>query len=259
MGPESDLRDSHGWEPRRRYVSFDPYAPWQIQREWDLRPLELLLLINLTLTVSKRDLRWRGSMSDIREDTGLSRNTIPKLIDELIQKGWVVEDRPFRQGGSAILSLPRCETMIRLHPAHRRSLESARFDSPEIAPPLPNDRVDIKRPLSNGARSTCDDSESPGIWLQGDEGDSDPDDLDWCLICKAPTKGHPFVEDHEPQSALQAASADRVPLELFEDADTWESDDARDAGSASDRVPPQLNPAPHDRAGCGGRLSESRC
>jgi hypothetical protein len=200
----------------------DPYSPWQIQREWDLRPLELLLLLHFTLAASKRDLRWRGSMAEINEDTGISRNTIPKLIDELIQKGWVVKDRPFRHGGGGILSLPRYEMMIRLHPAQRRSIESARSGISEKDPTLTNDRVDIGHALSNPARSTCDDSGSPGIWLQGDEGDPDPDELDWCLYCRGPIKGHPFVEDHEPQSALQA-SADSVPLDLFEDSDTSES------------------------------------
>jgi hypothetical protein len=115
--------------PRRAGVRMDRYAERQIRRHYKLTGKAMQVLHSMTLDADWRDGCWTGTQAELHEDIGMSRNTVPKAVDELVVKGLAVEIQPFRQGAHSpgIFLLPLYETMVMLSKGRVQSRSSARF------------------------------------------------------------------------------------------------------------------------------------
>jgi hypothetical protein len=173
----------------------------------------------MTFMADWRNQCWAGTKMCLSEDTGLSRNTMPKAITGLDDREAIVIVRPFGQNLEAVVFLPLYERFAKLSLGQRQSRENARFD---VGAALRRAQLDrdryalelqaIREPIAyqspETARIPCPETHQSGNWLQGRTEDGSEGDVgnpwDYPCGCGQPIYNHP-ISDHEPQLAFDAA------------------------------------------------------
>ena len=135
-----------GGEPRRKTTTVDAYAPWQIRREHHLSAAEAFVLLVMVIQIDWRDLHWswEGTLTDLSEDTGHTRETVGDAIAGLNTRGLIEIDRPFKRGTKGLVRIPVYPRLVRvtdrrrsareaLDPEHESSRHMPRADESEIA------------------------------------------------------------------------------------------------------------------------------
>jgi len=209
----------------------DRYAERQIRRGYKLTAKAMQVLRSMTLDADWRDGCWTGTLTELHEDNGMSRNTVPKAVDELVAKGLAVEIQPFKQGphSPGIFLLPLYEAMVMLSKGQIQSRSSARLPTDAIALQSRSNRAENAPQSRSSTRLRPSDqvvSENRGNWLIGEEGDVEDSDSEEaiCSLCKEPIAGHPFG-DHEPQPRQVSSSSAPPDTESAKDATGFNPDE----------------------------------
>lgn len=109
---------------RRAFVKVDKYAPFDLAREHRLTGHALELLLGLTLLTDWRTSEWRGTCGELAELLRISRNTIPKAVEDLRAAGLLAIIKPFGRNSEGCLSLTAYDELV--VPEKRRSPQLAR-------------------------------------------------------------------------------------------------------------------------------------
>jgi hypothetical protein len=87
-------------KPFASFTMFGNVEWFQLRRKHGLTPTEQVVLWTLVMNASLRNnRRFSGSISDLHNDSGVSRNAIGKAITSLTDKGLLLIIEPFARGG----------------------------------------------------------------------------------------------------------------------------------------------------------------
>ncbi len=107
------------------HTRLDRFAPLQLRRKHQLRPLALLLLLTLTLLADFRDGTWRGTFSDLAGELGTWPRTLNEAMNQLVDAGLVrVEEEFVGRGQTGLVRVLVYEELI-VRPPPRPARDSS--------------------------------------------------------------------------------------------------------------------------------------
>lgn len=165
-----------GGEPQRKGVKVDKFGIFQVRRAFHLTDIEAFLLDSLARLADWRDSgsAWQGTISELHEDTGITRRAISRGLDVLGELGCIDIVRPFTGGRDVqgLVMVRVYEQLVMLHPSQVMSRQSARdprFDSAPIPRPIRADSAPYSRHLTRGRASEQDKRDASGNRQRGEE------------------------------------------------------------------------------------------
>ena len=207
--------------PKRAQTRLDSYAPSQIGREHSLKPNERLVLLTMALVVDYRTGEWHGTLLELHDDTGVSRDTLPKVVRRLIESGLLLELEPFARNGAGRFRILCLEQLLVLTELVAQRLRdryavnmSAICRSFVGIPTYQQDEEAISKEQGNkgqGREALLTDEESETQIAPKIAFTLDVDSVVACLRCGEPCDdSHPFSHEAMPPAPEVVPSVPRA-------------------------------------------------
>lgn len=148
--------------PQRAQVRFDRFAPSQIGREFGLRADARWLLFMLCFLAPWRTRSVRITITDLADETGLSRRATAQALDRLAKCGLITEVCPFGPGREGVIEIVAWNRLIVPWTGGGAAAKLSEGDS-ELAP----DSRDTRE--ATGESSAIDQRKVPSLRQQGRE------------------------------------------------------------------------------------------